>query len=80
MKNKSNLSYLFVSAATLLFYITIIPLADGVTTYLNNRINVSNTKLQAKANEILPPPEEPTVTHAVGFQVASEEDYEEDEE
>ena len=28
MKNKSNLSYLFVSAATLLFYITIIPLAD----------------------------------------------------
>lgn len=31
-----NLSYLFVSAATLLFYITIIPLADGVITYLNN--------------------------------------------
>lgn len=78
--NKANLSYLLVSAATLLFYITVIPLADGVTTYLNNRINVGNTKLQAKVNEILPPPEEPTVAHAVGFQVPSEEDYEEDEE
>lgn len=71
MKNKSNLSYLLVSAGTLLFYISIIPLADALTAHLSNRFNVGNAKLQAKVNEILPQ-EEPCHTQAVGFQVPSE--------
>lgn len=73
------MNYLLVSAGTLLFYICIIPLADGITNYLNNLLGVANAKLQAKVNEILPPEQEPCSTNVVGFQIPPQEEYEEDE-
>lgn len=77
MKPKNDkYSYLMVALGTVLFSTIVLPMLDSASSWVQNKFNYQNAKLQAKLNQETATEQEPVRT--VGFQIPSkEEDYDE---
>ena len=82
-KFNNALSYLMVAGGTLLFYMCALPVADSLSNLMqqsltNKILGLQKTQVQLQ-KDIEEIGAEPTCTHAIDFQVDSEEDeYDED--
>lgn len=86
MKEKNNLLPLWITGGSILFVSAAMPLIDSVATRISSAINAHINRMQidleldqreaqAAAETIKPSPQ---ITQAIGLQVGSEPDYEED--
>lgn len=79
MKDKRDLSLFYVAIGAVSFFVAIIPILDSFSTFICNFFGLQSIKLNNEANK-LQEGQEPQVTHAIGFQIPSdEENYEGDE-
>lgn len=65
-------SYLMVALGTVLFSTILLPMLDSASSWVQNKFNYQNAKLQAKLNQETAQ-EEPENVRAVGFSIPSEE-------
>lgn len=86
MKEKNNLLPLWIAGGSILFVSAAIPLIDSVVTWISSAINayinrmqidleLDQRETQAAAETIKPSPQ---MTQAIGFDVSSEPEYEEE--
>lgn len=86
MKEKNNLLPLWIAGSAVLFVSSLLPLCgsivDLVQSVINAKINRMSMELEldkaeheAAAEKIAP---SPAITNAIGFQIPSESDYEEE--
>ena len=83
---KHDFSHLWIAGGAVLFVSAAMPLIDSVVTWISSAINAHINRMQidleldqreaqAAAETIKPSPQ---ITQAIGFQVGSEPDYEEE--
>ena len=65
-------SYLMVALGTVLFSTIVLPMLDSASSWVQNKFNYQNAKLQAKLNQETATEQEPV--RAVGFQIPSKEE------
>lgn len=73
MKEKNNLLPLWIAGGSILFVSAAMPLIDSIVTQID--LELDQREAQAAAETIKPSPQ---MTQAIGFQVDSEPDYEEE--
>ena len=85
MKEKNNLLPLWIAGGSILFVSAAMPLIDSVVTWISSAINAHINRIdleldqreaQAAAETIKPSPQ---MTHAIGFDVNPEPEYEDDD-
>lgn len=87
MKEKNHLLPLWVAGGSILFVSAVMPLIDSVVTWISSAINAHINRMQidleldqreaqAAAETIKPTPQ---MIQAIGFDVGSEPDYEDDD-
>ena len=87
MKEKNNLLSLWSAGGSILFVSAAMPLIDSVVTWISSAINAHINRMQidleldqreaqAAAETIKPSPQ---MTHAIGFDVSPEPEYEDDD-
>lgn len=87
MKEKNNLLPLWIAGGSILFVSAAMPLIDSVVTWISSAINAHINRIQidleldqreaqAAAETIKPSPQ---MTHAIGFDVSPEPEYEDDD-
>lgn len=74
MNNKRDLTPFYIAMAAIGFFVAVVPILDAFSTWVCNLFGLQSIKINTKAAEIQE--EEPTQTHAIGFQIPSEEDDE----
>lgn len=74
MKEKKDLSYLYAGLGAVAFFVAGVPILDAVGGWVSNIFGLKSVKLNAEASEIVGEDENKCeCTHAIGFQVPSEE-------
>ena len=85
--NKHDFSHLWIAGGAVLFVSAAMPLIDSVVTWISSAINAHINRMQidleldkreaqAAAETIKPSPQ---MTHAIGFDVSPEPEYEDDD-
>lgn len=77
--DKSGLTHVAVALGAVVFFVAGAPILDALGTYVANVLGLKSVKLNAQAAEVTGnnAEEECDCTHAIGFQIPSEEDSEE---
>lgn len=74
MNDKSNLTNVLVAAGAVAFFVAGVPILDAFGSWVSNIFGLKSVKINAEASEIVGEDDNKCeCTHAIGFQVPSEE-------
>lgn len=79
MRDKNNaLSHLLTAAGAIMFYTLALPMLDSVSSWVQNCFSAKNIKLQHDTKQYQDDSKEGAKTNIIGFQVESEEEYDDE--